>query len=173
MHNFFAASSKKERPKYLPFHWPCLRTHTMLQQLPNLVSDVIYYMSIGLVPSGILFPSQVLGTDIVFLFAKSRVEDCLEAVKLRVWEAWVGDYDTLPKFISSVKTTCRNVLVSVLTLQRAAHMNIFIVEISLQAIYLMEPNHIIIFMSQPFVCKVKANTSIFVRAVFSYSLHWK
>ena len=31
MHNIFAASSKKERLNFLPFHWPRLRAHTMLQ----------------------------------------------------------------------------------------------------------------------------------------------
>ena len=41
MHNVFATSSIKERLKYLPFYWPCLWTQTMLQQLPNLTSDVI------------------------------------------------------------------------------------------------------------------------------------
>ena len=42
----------------------------------TLVSDL------SLVES--FFQGQVLGTDMVFLFAKSRVEDCLEAVKLGV-----------------------------------------------------------------------------------------
>ena len=36
-----------------------------------------------------------------------------------VRRAWVGDYDTLPQFISSVKTACTNVLVFALTLQNS------------------------------------------------------
>ena len=31
MHNIFASSSEKERLNFLPFHWPRLRAHTMLQ----------------------------------------------------------------------------------------------------------------------------------------------
>ena len=31
MHNIFAASFEKERLNFLPFHWPRLRAHTMLQ----------------------------------------------------------------------------------------------------------------------------------------------
>ena len=31
MHSIFAASSEKERLNFLPFHWPHLRAHTMLQ----------------------------------------------------------------------------------------------------------------------------------------------
>ena len=42
MHDIFAASSEKEQLNFLPpFHWSCLRAHTMLQQLPNLASEAI------------------------------------------------------------------------------------------------------------------------------------
>ena len=47
--------------------------------------------------------------------------------KLRVWGAWVRDYNTLPQFISNVKTACTNVLAFALTLQtNRCHMIIII-----------------------------------------------
>ena len=71
-----------------------------------------------------------------------------------VRRAWVGDYDTLPQFICIAN-------------KQAVHMNIIMWYTSLQAKW--ENNHIIIFISQLFVCilqgkcKTAVNTDILLR----------
>ena len=61
----------------MPFHWFCVRAHTMLQQLQTLASDGTIHGFQTCLLLGFFSENRCMNGCNV-LFAESRVEDCLE-----------------------------------------------------------------------------------------------
>ena len=75
---FFAASSEKEIPKFLPFHWPCLQPKSCCSNCQIWL--VMWYNTwlSHLSTSRIFFSKDRCLNRCNIPFAKSLVEDCLE-----------------------------------------------------------------------------------------------
>ena len=91
-----------------------------------------------------------------------------------VRRVWVGDYDTLPQFISSVKSTCTAVYLTLQNINKlAVQMNIIVVNFFQSK---WDNNHIIIFTSHSFlVCILQgqANSSEYRSCKFSPSIRFR